>query len=104
MEDKAYSYAFSPLAERDLDEIFEYISLELSSPKAALDLIGSIQTAVENACVFPFSRPLLRDKVLRDKGYRLLVVKRFNLFYVVEGQTVIIRRVMHGRRNYESLL
>jgi len=99
-----YHYEFSLLAEKDLDEIFEYISLDLSAPKAALDLIDTIQSAVENVCIFPFSRPLLKDKVLRGKGYRLLVVKNFNLFYVVEGNIVIIRRVMYGSRSYESLL
>jgi len=104
MDNKVYHYEFSPLAENDLDEIFEYISLDLSAPKAALGLIDAIQAAVEDVCIFPFSRPLLKNKMLREKGYRLLVVKNFNLFYVVEGNIVIIRRVMHGSRNYESLL
>ena len=104
MHNKVYHCVFSPLAEKDLDEIFEYISYELFAPMAALRLIDSIQAAVEDVCKLPFSRPLLKDRVLREKGYRLLVVKNFNLFYVVEERTVIIRRVMYGRRNYESLL
>ena len=60
--------------------------------------------AVEGVCEFPFSRPLLKGRVLREKGYRLLVVKNFNLFYMVEKRTVIIRRVIYGRRNYKRLL
>ena len=69
MDKKPYSYEFSPLAERDLNDIFDYISLELLSPQAAEQLIDTIQTAVE-----------------------------------VEGQVVVIRRVLHGSRNYEFLL
>ena len=104
MAHKTYKHEFSPLAERDLNETFDYITLELSSSQAAVQLIDSIQTAVENICVFPYSRPLLKDKILRGKGYRLLIVRNFNIFYIVERQTVIIRRVLHGSRNYELLL
>ena len=104
MGKKPYRYEFSPLAELDLNDIFDYISLELFSPQAADRLIDNIQKAVEQVCVFPFSRPFVSNKVLRKKGYRLLVVQNFNLFYIVKGQTIIIRRILYGRRNYESLL
>ena len=104
MDKRPYSYEFSPLAEYDLNEIFDYIALELSSPQAAEQLIENIQTAVESVCEFPFSRPLLNNLSLQKKGYRLLTVQSFNLFYVVESQIVVIRRILHGRRNYESLL
>ena len=104
MDERPYRYEFSPLAEWDLNDIFDYISLELSSPQAAERLIDNIQTAIEQVCDFPFSRPLVSNKVLRKKGYRLLVVQNFNLFYIVECHTVIIRRILYSRRNYESLL
>ena len=104
MEKRPYSYEFSPLAEYDLNEIFEYIALELSSPQAAGELIENIQAAVERVCEFPFSCPLLTNSVLRGKGYRLLVVENFNLFYIVENQAVIIRRILYGSRDYKSLL
>ena len=104
MDGRPYNYEFSPLAEQDLNEIFDYIAWELSALQAAVKLIDKIQEEVEKVCDFPFSRPLLRDRVLREKGYRLIVVQNFNLFYVVERQTVVIKRVMHGKRNYENLL
>ena len=104
MDERPYRYEFSPLAEWDLNDIFDYISLELSSPQAAERLIDNIQKAIEQVCVFPFSRSLVSNKVLRKKGYRLFVVQNFNLFYIVKGQKIIIRRILYGRRNYESLL
>jgi len=104
MEHRPYNYVFTPLEEQDLNDIFDYISLDLSSPQAAERLIDSIQAAVEKVCEFPFSRPLIADKILRDKGYRIIMVANFNLFYIVDSQTVVIRRVLYGRRNYETLL
>ena len=104
MGKKPYRYEFSPSAVDDLTEIFDYVTLELSSPLAAEKLIDEIQEAVENLCEFPFSRPLVKDRTLSKKGYRLLVVKNFNIFYVIRGEVVVIRRVLHGRRKFESLL
>ena len=102
MQQRPYKYEFTPLAEQDLDDIFSYISAD--SPQAAENLIDKIQNAVENVCEFPFSRPLLTDKILRDKGYRIIVVNNFNLFYIIKDNAVIIQRVLYGRRNYEVLL
>jgi len=97
-------YKFMPLAEQDLNDIFDYISLELSLPQAAENLIDKIQSAVEKTCEFPYSRPLLSDKLLAKKGYRMIIVGNFNLFYVIENQAIVIQRVLYGRRNYREIL
>jgi addiction module RelE/StbE family toxin len=104
MEQRPFKYEFTPLAEQDLNDIFDYISIELSSPQAAERLINKIQAAVESVCDFPFSRPLLTNKTLRDKGYRLITVDNFYLFYVIKNKSVVIRRVTYNRRDYEALL
>ena len=67
MESRPHNYEFSPLAERDLNGIFDYIAWELSAPQAAVKLIDKIQEEVEKICEFPFSRPLLRNRALREK-------------------------------------
>jgi len=104
MEQRPYDYEFTPLAKQDIEEIFEYISYTLGSPQAADNLIDKIQEAVEKVCEFPYLRPLLTEKVLRDKGYRMIAVKNFSLFYTARDGTIIIHRVLYGRRNYENLL
>jgi len=104
MDKRPYSYEFSPLAEQDLNEVFDYIATELLSPEVAENLINNIQDSVEKLCGFPFSRPLLKNKRLREKGYRLLIVQNLNLFYIIEEQKIVIRRVLHSKRNFESIL
>ena len=104
MDNRPYHYQITPLAQQDMDEIFDYISFALSSPQASERLIDKIQAAVEQICEFPFSRPLLNDAVLRDKGYRLLVIDNYNLFYIVKPETVVVIRVLYGRRDYGRLL
>jgi plasmid stabilization system protein ParE len=48
--------------------------------------------------------PKPRDLVLAAKGYRYLVVEKYLIFFVVTEDTVQIRRIIYGRRNYGSLL
>ena len=102
MGQRPYRYEFTPLAEQDLNDIFDYISLD--SPQAAEKLVEQIQNTVEAVCDYPFSRPLLTDRILRDKGYRIIGVKNFHLFYTINNQVITIQRVLYGRRNYEALL
>ena len=48
--------------------------------------------------------PRPRDLALVAKGYRYLIVKKYLVFYVVESDTVQIRRILYGRRDYQSML
>ena len=104
MENRPYNAVFMPKARKDINDICDYISLELNSPEAAERLIDKIQTEVERVCEFPFSRPLLADNILMSKGYRYILVNNFNVFYNIKDQTIFIQRVLYGRRNYEMLL
>lgn len=92
------------MAEQDLDEIMTYISFDLFSPQSADRLLDRIEEEVDSVCNFPFSRPLVNDPILRGKGYRIIVVENFNLFYIIEDNVIVIYRVLYGRRNYAELL
>jgi plasmid stabilization system protein ParE len=48
--------------------------------------------------------PLAKDIQLRLRGYRMLLVKNYIVFYLVSDKTVEIRRILYARRQYEGLL
>ena len=95
---------FTPESKADLFEIFEYITKNLSAPSAAESMIERIESACNRLTLFPFSGVIPRDATLAKKGYRMLVVGNFLVFYTADEQTVQIMRVVYGRRNYQSLL
>ena len=37
-------------------------------------------------------------------GYRFLVVQNYLIFYTVENHTIWVHRIIHGARDYLSLL
>lgn len=46
----------------------------------------------------------MKNPVLRAKGYRMLTVHKYLVFYIVKAQTVEIRRILYGKRQFELLL
>lgn len=95
---------FTPEARTDMLDIFEYIAEELSAPASALDLINKIEDKCERLTIFPLSCPIPRDGILAKKGYRMLLVDNFIIFYRVDAVSVIIMRVVYGKRDYRNLL
>ncbi|MHC9538677.1 MAG: type II toxin-antitoxin system RelE/ParE family toxin [Vulcanimicrobiota bacterium] len=93
---------YLPVAERDLIEIIQYVHSD--RPSAAAALLDEIDNAVSRLEQFPFSGSIPKDRHLQRLGYRLLRVNKILIFYLVKGETVEIRRILHGARRYEFLL
>ncbi|HCJ57811.1 type II toxin-antitoxin system RelE/ParE family toxin [Lutispora sp.] len=55
---------------------------------------------------FPYKGVVPKDFFLRSKGYRMLVIDSYIVFYLVTSlmQTIEIMRVVSGKQNYKSFL
>jgi len=96
-----YRLLIFPSARRDLQDIIDYVN-ELSQD-AALKLYDGIVEGISSLSKMPERRPLLKNPVLRVRGYRTLIVHNYLVFYVVKSNRVEIRRILYGRRQYEFL-
>jgi len=97
-----YKLLIFPSAQQDLQDIVDYVNK--LSPDAALKLYDEIVDGIGSLEQMPLRCPSLRSPVLRAKGYRVLVVQNYLVFYIVNGTTVEISRILYGRRKYEFLL
>lgn len=97
-----YNVKIYPAAEQDLLDIIDY--LNTLSPTAALRYYDLLTEQIAGLSVMPERCPRPKDLALAAKGYRYLVVENYLVFYVVADDTVQIRRILYGRRNYQSLL
>lgn len=104
MENKKYQLKIFPLAQLDMEQIFEYIAVELANPTAALGQIDDFEKAFENICLFPESCPYISNEYVKEKFLRKLVVNNYIVFYRVKDNEIQVIRVLYGMRNYESLL
>ncbi len=99
---KKYRIRYLKTAECDLYGIFDYISR--NNPEAAASLLEKIDNSISYLETNPEMGVVPRDSHLREKGYRMLVVDQYLVFYVIKGNKVVIRRILHGARKYEFLL
>lgn len=98
----SYKVLIYPAAKRDLLEVVDY--LNTLSPKAALDYYDRLTEKIASLSELPLRCAPVRDPALAARGYRCLLVGSYAVFYVVEGQTVQVRRILYARRNYAELL
>ena len=85
-------------AEKDLYNIFDYIKKD--NPDAANSLIEKIDKQISLLGLNSKLGKVPEDIYLRNKGYRVLIVEKYLIFYVIKEKIIQIRRVLHGYRNY----
>ena len=96
------SIRYLSTAEKDLDDIFDYILKD--NPSAALSLLEKFDHSISQLALNPEIGVIPKDDRLKKLGYRMLIIDKYLVFYVVKTKTIQIRRVIHGARKYSFLL
>lgn len=105
MPEHKINVVFLPLAEEDLTGIVLYISHRLQNPAAALHVMNWIREAIVKRSTAPESFQKFESAIQRSEPYyRINVGKSFSVFYVVQGMTMEIRRILYSARDIDSLL
>lgn len=101
-----YKLVVSKPAEKDLADILQYISKDLSAPKAASDFLDEVLKCYDNVAANPLMYALCDNDRLKNKKYRKAIIKNYIMFYRVdeENSMVYIMRFIYGRRDYINLL
>ena len=93
---------YLPLAYDDLEEIFTFVATD--APGAATILLNRLDAAILKLENFPEMGTVIKNRRLANKGYRILIVDEYLVFYVLIGNVVEISRIVSGKRNYTKLL
>jgi len=97
-----FSIRYLPIAEDDLNEIVDYLFEH--SINAANAFIDELEKLEERLSMFPELAAPIRDKRLRSKGHRVAIIGDYLLFYTLRNESVYVMRIIHGKRNYMSML
>ena len=94
---------YSPQAQLDLDEIFDYFADELGNPEKGESVVSGILAAARKipgrATRFPPVGPL----PFATDEYRFSQVGSYGIFFRAEDEVVFVDRVLNNRRDYTSL-
>ncbi|OPY55815.1 MAG: Plasmid stabilization system protein [Pelotomaculum sp. PtaU1.Bin035] len=75
------------------------------NPAAALKLAENIEQSILQLENFPLIGTIPKNRRLNRQGYRILIVDSYLMFYVLlDNETVEIRRIISGKRDYKFLL
>jgi len=99
---KPFEIRYLTIAVRDLEDIFDYIARD--RPVAAAALLEKFDKTISQLADFPELGVLPKDDRLKRIGYRMLIIEDYLVFYVIKFETIQIRRIIHGARQYGFLL
>ncbi len=85
-------------AELDYTDIIRHIAEY--NVNAAQKMISRIDSMLALLRKNPRLGPGARDERLAAKGYRYLVIGCYLAFYLIEGNTIWVQRILHGARDY----
>ncbi len=97
-----FSIRLLSIAEEDFTEIISFIAAD--NIKAAANLADKIEKNLELLADNPLLGKSPSDSDLKLLGYRYLIIENYLIFYTIEKRTILIHRMLHGARNYKSLL
>lgn len=92
---------YLPPAEKDLNDLFDYIVRD--APSRAAPFLQKIDRLISRLALFPLSGAIPHDPYLQKKGYRILIVGDYLVFYRCEKAGIMIYRILHGKRRYDFL-
>ncbi|MGI8387655.1 type II toxin-antitoxin system RelE/ParE family toxin [Robertmurraya sp. P23] len=90
---------YTPAATDDMHEIFSYISHDNVS--AVETLLEKLNAQIERLADFPHLGTVLSEEKYThvERGFRFIVVHPFNFLQNL-GDSIIIYRILHGRKDY----
>jgi len=96
-----YDVRIFPAAQRDGLSIAGHLSA--LEPDDALSYYEDLMERVNILKTSPQSCPIAKNAQLRYRGYRTLAVNDFVFFFIINGNKVEIRRIIHSKRQFENL-
>ena len=89
----------------NIENIYDYISITFSNPKAAKNIVSGIISRINSLEIFPYSHRKLEGRLFSKKDIRIVAYKNFLILYSVieKEKTVLIISVFYEKRNYEKL-
>lgn len=93
---KQYVVRITDKALTDMEEIYNYIAIQLRTPENAMGQYNRIAEAIEGLHVFPERVKLMESKPERIMGLRQLVIDNYSAFYVIEDMDVIVIRILYS--------
>lgn len=93
---KHYIVQITDKALEDMEEIYDYIAMQLQAPENAMGQYNRIAEAIEMLDMFPERVKIMDSEPEHTMGLRQLSVDNYSVFYVIKEERVIVARVLYS--------
>lgn len=93
---KQYKIQITNMALSDMEEIYNYISEHLQSPRAAMEQYTRIASAIETLDTFPERVKLIETKEECAMGLRQIHVDNYSVFFHIREDRIIVTNVLYS--------
>ena len=101
---KEFRVTIASRALQDMEAIYQYIAVNLSSPGTAIKQYDRIAHGIESLNTFPERYPLMRSKEENKKRIRQIIIDNYSAFYIVHGDEVTVIRVLYSASDISAKL
>lgn len=101
-----YPVTLTPMAQRDLREIFRYIAFDLQSVQNASAQLDRLEKAIASLDQMPERFRVYDKPKWRERNLRMMPVDKYLVFYIPnhDSETVTVLRILYGGRDIDKQL
>ena len=81
-----YKLKITEAAQNDIENITEYIAVQLDNRTAAIDFLDEVEKCYSNLCENPFIYVKSSDARLQEEGYRKARIKNYLLMFKIREE------------------
>jgi len=102
--EKKYKVIYLPSFYNDLDKITDYIMYKLENIIAANNLLDEIEKEIEKRSYNPDNYEKYVSTRRREDTYYRIYIKNYTIFYIVQDNSMELRRILYSKRNFKKLM
>lgn len=96
---KIYKILITKSAQKDIENIFDYIAFSLLSYDSAKKQINKIEKAICSLKTMPNRYKLFDEEPERSYGLHRMIVSNYMICFIVDDSKVTITNVLYARSN-----
>ena len=99
-----YKVEITKEALQDMEDIYNYIALELLSPENAMGQYNRIADEILTLDTFPQRYRIMDSEPEKHMELRRMLVDNYSVFYTIRGDRVIVTDVLYTASDIEARL
>ena len=99
-----YKVDITDEALQDMEDIYNHIAIELMSPENAMGQYNRIADEILTLDVFPERCKVMESEQEKKRGLRKLLVDNYSVFFVIEGERVLVTNVLYSASDIDARL